>query len=118
MTKAEEYFLTLSKEIPDVKDGKMLRFESFLRNVNNLVLYKGSFNPPHIAHQEIAMKAKEIYGVETLFCISTKTYEKNDIDVNDLCDLIDILNRLGYSVIISKKPFSSFVFYWNLKSFR
>lgn len=99
-----------------IKDGKILRFENYLREVNNLILYKGSFNPPHIAHQEMAEKAKELYKSETIFCISTKIYQKDDVVIEDLLKRIKMLNILGYSVIISKKPyFKDLVNYIRLK---
>ena len=86
------------------KNRQILRFESVLRETQNLLLYKGSFNPPHIAHQEIANKCEQKYGHKPIFCISTKTYGKPDIALDDLENRITMLNKLGYSVIISKKP--------------
>jgi len=99
-----------------IKDGKILRFENLLRETENLFLYKGSFNPPHIAHQEVATVTKNVYGVNPLFCISTKTYGKVDMTSKDLHKRVVMLNSLGYDVIISKKPmFRDIVDYIRLK---
>lgn len=99
-----------------IKEGRILRFENLLRETENLFLYKGSFNPPHIAHQEVATVTKKVYSTNPIFCISTKTYGKFDITVEDLLKRVEMLNALGYDVIISKKPmFRDIVDYIRLK---
>jgi nicotinic acid mononucleotide adenylyltransferase len=81
-----------------------IRFENVLRNTKNLPIYKGSFNPPHVAHQYIANQFEQVFGQKPIFCISTKTYGKDDISTSDLKNRIDMLNKLGYDVLVSKKP--------------
>lgn len=86
-------------------DGQVDRIESITRGVDNLILYKGSFNPPTIAHQEIAIQSLEHYdkNAQFLFCISVNTVEKGAIYVNSLIRRIKNLHLLGFSVIICNR---------------
>lgn len=67
-----------------------------------IVIFKGSFNPPHICHLNIAKVVEEKFGVKPVMMISSSVYQKGWIDPKDLTSRLKILNELGYSVMITK----------------
>lgn len=85
-----------------ITDGKFVRLEELLRDKENIVLFKGSFNPPHRSHVHIAEISKEKYGTDPVFVISSSVYQKGWIDPTELSMRAEMLNDLGYSVIITK----------------
>lgn len=88
-----------------IKDGKEIRFEDEYRDVENILIYKGSFNPLHEGHVKLIEKAKEIYSGNPLFIISTNTFEKGLVDYNDLFERIKTINEAGYVVGIFQNGF-------------
>lgn len=88
-----------------IKDGKAVRLEDLFRGQDNIVLYKGSFNPIHSAHIHNAQLAKEQYDINPVFVISSSVYQKGWIDPTEILHRTEILNDLGYSVIITKDGF-------------
>ncbi len=84
------------------KEGKLVRMEDLFRDQKNIALFKGSFNPIHAAHIHTAQLAKDEYGIEPVFVISSSVYQKGWIESEDLKQRVETLNDLGYSVIITK----------------
>lgn len=81
------------------------RFEDRLRDSKVLTLYKGSFNPPHLGHQEVYDTMLRETGERPIFCISVNTYGKSKAEAKNLEDRIRMLLSLGYEVLITKKPY-------------
>jgi nicotinic acid mononucleotide adenylyltransferase len=105
-TEWEKVFVTVRNEDDEnficVKDGKLVRMEDLFRDQETIVLYKGSFNPIHVAHIHNAEVAKLEYGINPVFVISSSVYGKGWINPTELKDRVKILNELGFSVIITK----------------
>ncbi len=88
-------------------DYSIDRLESITRDNKSLIVYKGSFNPPTISHKEIIDNTILLCQPDqpkALFCISCNTYQKGSQDTESLLGRINMLNKLGYDVIISNKP--------------
>lgn len=87
-------------------DGVLDRIESIIRDTDNLILYKGSFNPVTNSHLEMVQKAEEQYdNYKTAFCISLNIFEKGEQEIENLLKRINYINALGYPVIVNKKGF-------------
>jgi hypothetical protein len=87
------------------KNGQTQRLETFLRNKETVVAYKGSFDKIHTGHLEIAKHSKD-----TLFVLSTRVHEKGAIEPEALAKRTKLINSLGYDVlIINTKFFEDFV---------
>lgn len=80
------------------------RFEEILRKNENIILYRGSFNPLHHGHVEIMKHASTAVGNNPVecYCISLKNYDKPAPDYTEVfqraCSIIDKTNAY---VIIS-----------------
>ena len=85
-------------------NGDINRIEVITRDVDSLLVYKGSFNPPTIAHVEIAEESEKIHNSNAIFSISINTYDKGNQDINSLIDRIHMINTLGYDVLLYNKP--------------
>jgi nicotinic acid mononucleotide adenylyltransferase len=84
------------------------RFEEFTRSKDIILIYKGSFNPVHNEHIVLVEEAKKKYGVEKeniLFSISINTYDKGEVDIQDIINRCMVINKLGYGVIIFRSGF-------------
>jgi nicotinic acid mononucleotide adenylyltransferase len=96
-------------------DGSIDRIESITRGVDNLIVYKGSFNPVTIAHEEVVTQTMSQYEkAKTVFAISVDTYQKGKVDIKSLVERIEHINKLGYDVLITNNGF----FVDNLKVLR
>lgn len=83
------------------ENGEPIRFEDMSRKYKQLNLYKGSFNPIHSAHKEIAKLAEQKYeNSRTVFAISRNTYDKGRVPEKDLLKRISKINFEGYPVLI------------------
>lgn len=87
------------------KDETVDRIESITRDVENLIIYKGSFNPPTLAHVEIADLANIKYNTNTVFSISINTFQKGIQNIESVLDRIKMINMLGFDVLIVNTPF-------------
>jgi len=78
------------------KDGCMFRLNDYLRDNKSLNILKGSFNPVHQHHLDLADKFDNV-----LFSISIANRDINKkINVDNLVKRIETLNKLGYVVMI------------------
>ena len=89
------------------RDGSMCRLETILREGSQVIhptipIYKGSFNPPHKVHLDIAKSVSGRLHHQTIFMISLDTYSKANVDPTDIYKRIKILNRLGHHVIVNR----------------
>ncbi len=89
-----EHPITISKE------GKLIRLEDLSRQ-GDLILMKGSFNPVHNHHLEIMKQTEKAYPKAIpCFSISIETYSKGNLDIQNLVRRIEMINKLGYPVIV------------------
>ncbi len=82
------------------------RIESITRDHDALIVYKGSFNPPSLSHKEIIESSINLYegNKKGVFCLSYTTFQKGIQSVESFLERVELLNKLGYDVIISSKP--------------
>lgn len=81
--------------------GVPVRFEDITRKYSSLNLYKGSFNPIHSAHLEIAKIAEQRNeNSRTVFSLSRNTYQKGKIPEEQLLERIRAINSAGYPVLV------------------
>ncbi len=82
------------------------RFEDLMRQGDEFIVQKGSFNPLHHQHVSMMTHAKGIYpnGIPA-FLISTYRYDKPHIDVEELIARIDNVTSNGYPLIVCKEVF-------------
>lgn len=88
-----------------IRDGQFVRMEDLFRDKPEVLIYKGSFNPPHIAHEEIARLAEEKYGHKPVMMISQEIYQKGIVSHADMTSRVATLNALGFDVVVSKSGF-------------
>lgn len=96
-----------SEDYPVVFEGKgMIRLEDLARRSNDQIIVKGSFNPMHHAHKDMAEMTKAMYpGSVASLLISTARYDKPHIDTDELIDRIHFINEHGYPLIVVKEIF-------------
>lgn len=87
------------------KNDTIERIESITRDVEDLIIYKGSFNPPTLAHIEIADVANIKYNNSVIFSISINTFQKGVQNIESVLDRIHMINILGYDVLVLNTPF-------------
>jgi nicotinic acid mononucleotide adenylyltransferase len=99
-------FLSKSENVVSIFSNQTIdRLESITRDVDTLVVYKGSFNPPTISHQEVMVESMRLYeNPKGVFCISYNTYQKGFQTVESFLDRIYLLNKMGWDVMILSKP--------------
>lgn len=87
------------------EDGKLCRLEDFFRSQKEIIIYKGSFDPPHIGHIEFAETIKKKYGRAPVFMISMHIYQKDNLSATIMAERVAMLNHLGFKVIVSQKGY-------------
>lgn len=86
-------------------NGSHDRLESITRDNDELIVYKGSYNPISTAHIEIMDKTHDLYPTaKPIFSISINTYGKGKIDYKSILFRINLINKLGYNVLVHNKP--------------
>jgi nicotinic acid mononucleotide adenylyltransferase len=73
-------------------NGMFQRATPYLRK-KDLRIYRGSFNPPTLAHQAM--------GEDALFELSLTNVRKEEVDVSDIADRLFMLNSIGVPVLIT-----------------
>lgn len=87
------------------KDNTIDRLEYLTRSDDEIVLFKGSFNPISKAHEEVMQVCKGLYPKSNqVFEISINTFQKGKQDIDSLVNRIQLINKLGYDVIVNSKP--------------
>lgn len=98
-------------EINDQDEITYGRLEDYYRKSNDLVVYKGSFNPLQTAHVELSnIMDNEFPNSPNFYSISVNTHEKGSTEIHDLYYRIcSILLDTRKPVILNKRPlFSDF----------
>lgn len=91
-----------------VDDGKIKRLEDIFRDKKEIIIYKGSFNPPQMAHVKLANYSINKYpNAGMAFMININTYEKGTVDSAEIKRRISYINKLGYPVLIHKNGYFS-----------
>jgi len=91
------------------ENGRFVRLEDVFRKSRHLLVMKGSFNPITNIHtqvfdcasQFIKFHAKE---VNCVLNITVSNFDKATINKYDLMNRIFQLNKIGYTILINKKP--------------
>ena len=107
------------------KDGSVIRINDLLRQTKekNIIIFKGSFNPVHPQHILLINKAKEEIDDSEVFLqisMNNRDESKNsDITNQNILKRINLLNKLGYNVIINYNGYinDAYEFYLNLADF-
>ena len=95
-------------------NGETDRLEPICRSSDNILIFKGSFNPPHYGHMEMMRIVEKELGVDGSFVISLDTFGKGLVDPKDILHRVKMINDLGYRVILNKKPlFRDFINLFN-----
>jgi nicotinic acid mononucleotide adenylyltransferase len=95
-------------------NGETDRLEPICRSSDNILIFKGSFNPPHYGHMEMMKMVEKELGVDGSFVISLDTFGKGLVDPKDILHWFKMINDLGYRVILNRKPlFRDFVNLFN-----
>lgn len=96
-------------------DGIVDRLESITRENDQLIYYKGSFNPIQNAHTEVIKVCKELYqNAYPVFVISVDTFQKGGQAPESILNRIELINQIGYDVVVLNNP----LFLQNLKFIR
>ncbi len=88
------------------KDNQAIRLEDIMREGNEFLIQKGSFNPIHHGHTEMMQLSKKAHvNAVPIFLISTFRYDKPHISIEEIELRIQQINKLGYPLIICKTLF-------------
>lgn len=97
---------TSTSEYKFIKANSSPRLEELVRTQEQLIVYKGSFNPIHQGHIEILNKTQESFPASnTVFSISSSTFGKGYIQTSDLINRINQIHcETGKGVLVFDKP--------------
>lgn len=85
------------------KTGEIMRLEEYLRQNKNINVFKGSFNPLHPEHIEIANTMEN-----TLMCISLHNRDINkSSNIDNMMKRIRLLHSYRYDIMIDTKGYYS-----------
>ena len=79
------------------KNNEPFRLEEVSRKYKRIALYKGSFNPLHYGHVEIANRVSD-EDTLVIFAISKNTYEKGLVNIDSFIDRLSAINNKGFIV--------------------
>jgi nicotinic acid mononucleotide adenylyltransferase len=82
-------------------NGKITRIAEYVRGLDNILLYKGSFNPIHNDHINFITSPNLPDGTP-IFMISLHTNYKDDNEIKDILKRVELINNLGYPVIVNR----------------
>ncbi len=84
-------------------DGSVIRLNDLFRKLpENVCIFKGSFNPVHNHHINLINESEKYINGKCILEISIKNRDQNKlIEASNLLKRINILNSLGYDVIIN-----------------
>lgn len=82
------------------KDKMLVRLEDLSRQYKKISIYKGSFNPMHFGHEEIAKEITKNDDTLLILTISKNTFGKGSVDYINIINRIEALNDKGYVVCI------------------
>ncbi|MFN8674321.1 MAG: hypothetical protein U0457_19835 [Candidatus Sericytochromatia bacterium] len=85
--------------------NKIDRLESITRDIEQLIVFKGSFNPVQKAHEYIINRSLENYNTKAVFMISLNVFQKGKQNTDSILKRIELLNELDLPVVICNKPF-------------
>lgn len=86
------------------------RIEKYLRRRDNILVYKGSFNPWHSGHQHTMEQSVNLYpegSTTQALSISIDTYGKGEMTSDELFGRLEALRDLNYPIIVITQPYFS-----------
>lgn len=102
-------------------DNEVCRFNEIFRKLNddqNLLIYKGSFNPVspgHLHTMGIATDENNISENNRYFCITLGHRLDKKISSQSMVDRIELLTSLGYQVIVDTMPYFNDIYHHVIK---
>lgn len=92
---SDDGYICFDKHIP-------VRIENIIRGSSKLIVYKGSFNPPTLAHIDLAVKTLAEYpNANIVFMISMETVDKGTLSQEDVLRRVKWINSLGYTCVVN-----------------
>jgi len=83
------------------KDGELIRLEDYLRKNSEVYVFKGSFDPLHEEHINIAKTRRN-----TLMCISLNNRDKNkSVSISNILKRIKLLYKYGFDIMIDTRGY-------------
>lgn len=94
---SSDYFLSFRNNNP-------VRFEEILRESEEFVVLKGSFNPIHHQHVKMMEATNKLYpNAKQIYLVSLDRYDKPHIENSEAIEKIQKLNALGHTIIFCKE---------------
>lgn len=92
-----------------INNGEIERFNTIFRNDNkDIIIFKGSFDPVTSAHLNTLNYVTKKYNIDNkniYFSISLQHRNSKTITNESIINRINLLNKLGFKVIIDTKPY-------------
>jgi hypothetical protein len=95
------------------------RLEDSFRDKEDIIIYKGSFNPPTVEHMRIAettiTEHKHMNAAFT-FMISVETFSKGTLSLDSVLQRVKWINSMGHGVLLNRKGmFSEAIAFFTMK---